>query len=971
MCRALRRRLTERAVLAALLWLWVSALPVFAAGFLDPRFRFRTLETAHFSIHYHQGEEAMARRLAAIAEDAWPKVGGALGVTSPSRTHVVLADQTELANGWATPLPYNTIFLTAAAPAGSEFIGRNDDWLRLVFIHEFTHIVHLDRSEGWAKIFRGLFGRTPVAFPNLFLPQWAIEGLAQYEESALTGDGRAHAGDYRAIEREAGRARVAEPIDRVNGGLIDWPGGTGGYAYGLGFHEWLAREYGAERFAALTEVTAGTAPFAGTMAFDRVYGQSVESLWDDYRRSLEGPAAASVVTVSAPPRQITHHGFTVLGPRIFPAACAHCGERIVYSVRNPDGFPALREVSLDGTESRELVWRYLGATVGVTPDTVVFDQQEFRRNTGLYSDLFALDRRTNRVRALSRESRLQDPDVDAATGQIVAVRQRDDRRELVIVPWDGVRLGEVRVLASEAETAFNAPRWSPDGRQIVAARHQRTAQSDLVLVDATTGTLTALASAPRARIVTPTWRPDGHAVIAAADFDGDTFNLYEFNTAQPAEAPKRLTAVRGGATWPDVSRDGQTLVFVGYTTAGFDLFTMPYPTSAAEAPAPTRQPVATARPAPIVDGITAPARRYSPWSTLAPRTWTPVVRRDTQLRAGAFVAGSDVLGRHLYAAEATWLVDAPSDATRPPAARPDWDVAYTYDRWQPALFASVSSGTLFSAGEPDATGRPDQVTLRQREFEAGVYLPVRRARATHRLIGSVTGSALRPLYDGECLPLDRVAVRGGLSTSTARTFGYSISQEQGYTVGGTVAAVRRAFGSTFDATVVTADARGYLRGLGRHHVLAARVAGGADIEGRGAGQLFLLGGGTPNPDVLDFSRDALSLMRGFAAASVAGTRVGVVNVDYRFPIARPQRGVGVWPVFLQNVHGAAFVDAGGAWRGRMTRDDLKTSVGGELAFDLVAGFAFPTSVAIGSGWGHDRRDGSNRGTIYVRIGRAF
>ena len=48
-----------------------------------------------------------------------------------------------------------------------------------------------------------MFGRLPLAFPNLFLPTWQIEGLATYEESAITGTGRLHAGDFRAIVAEA------------------------------------------------------------------------------------------------------------------------------------------------------------------------------------------------------------------------------------------------------------------------------------------------------------------------------------------------------------------------------------------------------------------------------------------------------------------------------------------------------------------------------------------------------------------------------------------------------------------------------------------------------------------------------------------------------------------------------------------------------------------------------------------------
>src|SRR5215813_13210274 len=115
------RRISILAICVAVV---VSAWRADAASLLDPAFHFRTLTTAHFIIYFHQGEDHLAARLAAIAEEEWPRVGQALGVTAPRRTHVILADQSELANGWATPLPYNVIFITAAAPSGSDFIGR-------------------------------------------------------------------------------------------------------------------------------------------------------------------------------------------------------------------------------------------------------------------------------------------------------------------------------------------------------------------------------------------------------------------------------------------------------------------------------------------------------------------------------------------------------------------------------------------------------------------------------------------------------------------------------------------------------------------------------------------------------------------------------------------------------------------------------------------------------------------------------
>lgn len=222
-----------------------------AAAIFDPVLRFRTMSTAHFVIYFHHGEEPLARRLAVIAEETWLKLTAPFDATPPPLTHVVLVDQSDSANGFATPLPYNTIVMGATWPAGSDLIGNLDDWLRLVFTHEFTHTIHLDRAKGWARLFRRAFGRTPLAFPNLYLPAWQIEGLATYEESEVAGAGRLHAGDFRAIVSEAARAGRLEPLGRVNGGLTAWPNGLAPYAYGVGFHAYLAQRFGANSLRSL------------------------------------------------------------------------------------------------------------------------------------------------------------------------------------------------------------------------------------------------------------------------------------------------------------------------------------------------------------------------------------------------------------------------------------------------------------------------------------------------------------------------------------------------------------------------------------------------------------------------------------------------------------------------------------------------------------------------------------------------
>jgi len=963
-----------RSGLLAIVLLWATAAS--GATLLDPVLRFRTLATAHFTIYFHQQEEAQARRLAGIAEDVWSRMPGQLGLTPPRHTHVLLVDQTDLANGWATPLPYNTILITAAAPAGSDQIGRVEDWLELVFTHEFTHIVHLDRSAGWARPFRAVFGRLPIAFPNLFLPVWQIEGIAAWEESIVTGEGRLHAGDFRAIEREAARARAVEPLDRINGGLTDWPAGSTPYAYGLGFHQYLADRFGSLSLGRLAAETSRSVPYFGSLAFKRVYGQSLGDLWRDYLRTLEDTYRPSGDPNEL--KRLTHDGFVVAGPR-FARACRGCDLEVVYSVQSPGGFPELRAVGRDGGRPRALATRYLGSTVGVGQERLVFDQQELRRNVALVSDLYSYDWSTKEVRALTRDERLQDPDLAPDGRSIVCVRAARGRRELVLVRLDSGRVRpDIVTLISEPETQFDTPRFSPDGRLIAVARQRLGELSGIVIVDVSTGAVQMAAGDPAARIVTPTWTPDGRSVIAAADYGESSFNLFEYPL--DGGATRQLTTTTGGATWPDVSPDGRTIVFAGYTIAGYDLFTIPYASGSETSGGSGFGRISTGSNASATDAIRLKpdptgTRSYSPWPTLPPTFWTPVFEpASDQWRLGAAVSGTDVLARHAYAVSATWLIDAPPGAAASHSI-PDWQVSYTYDRWRPSVFASASRDTSFSAGPPDVTGRPTNATLVEEAVEGGVLLPFRRVRHTHAALFDfrrVLSTYNVPIKTGPPAEVADTAnaARLGWTSSTAKQYGYSISPEDGVTVGGTAEFLESDTASDLTKTV-TADARAYLRGFGAHHVVALRAGGGVSNGDPIAARFFHLGGAAANPGVLSFDRDAFSLLRGFPSDAFAGTRVAVINTDYRWPLARPQRGSGTFPLFLHTLHAAVFADAGHAWTGDFDVHRTKIAAGGELAANLVAGYSFPFTIAVGGAWGHDGAHVVDGGAVYLRLGLAF
>ncbi len=955
------------------------AAPVRASTLFDPAFRFRTIRTPHFVIHFHQGEDRLAGRLAVVAEEVWRALEQPFGVAPPPLTHVVIADQSERAGGWATPVPYNTIVLDAAWPSGSDLIGNTDDWLRLVFSHEFTHITHLDRSESWARIARNIFGRVPLAFPNLYLPTWQIEGLATYEESALTGEGRLHDGNFRAIEEEAARVGALERLDRVNGGLVDWPGGQAAYAYGAGFHQYLAERFGPEKLAALAEATARRVPYTGSRVFPRIYGKSLGELWSDYQagvRSRVVPAPSDSGLV-----RLTHHRYTVVGPRFDRFACAGCPPELVYSVLTPHSLPELNRIRLDGTGPRRLTTRILGSTTAIGRDAIYFDQEDLRRNTSVYSDLYEWSRATGRVTRLTSEARVLDPDLSPDETTLVAVQSRRGQRDLVLLRRmrrDGGAPQEtawqIETLVSEPGAQFNAPRWSPDGRTIAVERHRFGAQAEVALVDVATRAVRVVAGDARGRATTPAWRPDGRGIVVAMAHEDEPSSLYEIGLDAGA-AVRRLTHLVGGATWPDVSPDGRVLAFVGYTAEGFELFSMPYPERSAEEREEGVRPavdVTAARGVADVGASPVNSTAYSPLGTLLPTSWWPVITAGgDQVRAGATIFGSDVLGYHLYQATATWLVASPAGSQPPAAQVPDWQVSYTYNRWRPALFASASMETSFFTNVDRVAG-PQPVTLRERQVEAGLQLPIvhvrRRAVGQLSFIGATDDYTLGTKQTTR----DRFAARAAGAYTSSHRYAASISSEDGVAAGVTAEFMRPEAGSSADAPRLTGDVRAYLPAFGQHHVIAIRAVGATNGGDLSVGRAFRMGGSARDTGLIDFSTAPTTLMRGFPTDTFAGSHAALVNVEYRFPLSRPQRGFGTWPLFFRAVHAAVFTDLGQVWTASFRANDGKASLGAELSVDAVLGFQLPVTATVGTAWGHD---GSGRvpdhTAFYVQLGHAF
>jgi len=94
------------------------------------------------------------------------------------------------------------------------------------------------------------------------------------------------------------------------------------------------------------------------------------------------------------------------------------------------------------------------------------------------------------------------------------------------------------------------------------------------------------------------------------------------------------------------------------------------------------------------------------------------------------------------------------------------------------------------------------------------------------------------------------------------------------------------------------------------------------------------------------------LLRGFKQGSILGQYALASSLEYRFRLLDINKGVGTWPIFLDDLFARAFVDAGLAGD-KLDLSQTKTSFGAELRLTTVLGYfnqmAFRLGIAQGLG----------------------
>lgn len=955
-----------------ILALALSFLSLSARAGSDPAYQWKTLTTDHFRVHYYlahpptpsglpQGGEALARRIAAIAEEVYARCRDEFGLVPSQVVEVVLRDPVDASNAFASVHPYDRIEVLAHPPDPDSELARYDDPFRTLVYHEYAHVIQMDQVSGAPGLVNAVLGKTLL--PNGAVPAWFSEGFATFVESRLTRGGRVGSSLFAMFLRSQALAGDLLDLSELTEAPARLPRGTAPYLYGSTFFDFLARRFGVERMTAfIRDYGRRLVPFALNHLARRHFGADFGALYDAFLQEVRDEAAhvAARVREAGPieGRAVTDDG-EVKGHLVFGP-----DPGTLYFVAS-DGRTSAGIFALDlggrgdgtGPVGRRRVSTCYGGCGGLERDeaALLTTHLEPYRTYSSYGDVFRLDPATGREERLTWRARARDP-VPLPGGLIAYVTAEFDR---VTVATLDPSSGEIRTLIpADRFQGIGGLRAIPGTPRLVFSAAE-AGQWDLWVVDAASGDLKPLthdAALDRDPAVTP----DGRWVVFSSDRDG-IYDLYAIATG--SGRTRRVTRVSGGAFRPAVSPDGRTLAFLSWSARGYDIAVIPFDPDAPGRELPSDAASRERDPDPVPyepPEVRTTASEYSAWPSLRPRSLKPRYYASSEglSRLGAEVSGEDAVGRHRFAA----LFESDTAAWRPSAA-----VSYAYERLFPTLALDLatapSSVVTFVDDRLVATGSRDWVVglslvrpmpWRDRTFSAGLGYSVSWTTGASRPSPTDPASSPPLAFGGK----RTAALTLFVTHDSSESYAWSVSPERGFASGLSLVLRRRELGGEGDSVTLSGYWYEYLpMPWASGHVLALLASGGWSRGDRGFEVLYGLGG-FPRQDVIAavINRQPWSLrgLRGFPANLLLGNTYTLLNGEYRLPLAAFHRGLDTLPAVARRLWATVFADAGGAWTGAPTRGDFRWDLGAEVALSCSLALTLPATFRLGYAHGFGR-----------------
>ena len=509
----------------------------------------RRIRTPHFDILFPASIGREANRVANTLEHLYKPVAKSLHI-QPRKITLILRNQLAMANGFVTIGPRRMEFFTF--PPQDYNLLHVNDWLSLLAVHEFRHVVQLERIDRNAA----------------YAPPWFLEGDAVGIETALSRGGRGripHFGLLYKVNLLAyGGFRYQKQLFRSFKHSI-----PDHYRVGYYLTTYLRRQYGAEALSKILQKTTWYCWFP--FAVKKVTGKSLSKIYKDanqdlllqWQQQLAGlplTAAQSLMTS----KQADYVDY------LYPQARGDGGIVALKSgIGTTTHFTLLRDLQ----KEQKLftpghIYQDAGFSLAQNKLVWVEHVPDPRWKDRVYADIRLYDIATQRYTKLTKRGRYGAATLSPDATRIVAFESDEsyNHQLVILAAQDGSVL---RRFANPHNYLYLTPRWSADGQYIVASKH--TSQGVTIeLIDTATGTSQDILPPSSENLGWPVMH--GAYLFYNSAYSGiDNIYAIDLRTQQRYQ----VTSSKYGAYNPSVSSDGHWLIFNDFTKDGMDVVRMP------------------------------------------------------------------------------------------------------------------------------------------------------------------------------------------------------------------------------------------------------------------------------------------------------------------------------------------------------------------------------------------------------------
>lgn len=431
---------------------------------------YRELRTRHFVFIFEPQDRQAAEKLTSFAEEVYARLSRFLR-SSPDRISCLLIGRTDAANGYFNPLPPHHIGLYLSSPDTPVIGARSGDWLRLLFTHELTHYIHLVYDRGFFHALSRIFGGTASSGDGLFLPGWAVEGIAVNTETLLSNGGRGRNPYFELYYRDLILERRMFGLGQAGYDAYGRPEGRV-YIAGYIIIDYIITHFGEGAFYRIHDDYVRF-PFAGLgPSVKRVTGMSISSIYASLIAELRNRYTEAA---GLPEGELESPAET--GDYYLPAVTS-AG---LFEYRElPDRKSAIVQVDPATRASVTVVSASLTdpESFSVTPDgkTLVFSA--FSVNAAraggpeTVADLYLCDTVTRRLTRLTWNAHLVQPAIAPDGSRVIALQRIGSHRRLVSLQLRGkLAAGVLRLLYADKRANLFTPVFSPDGGTIALVRN--------------------------------------------------------------------------------------------------------------------------------------------------------------------------------------------------------------------------------------------------------------------------------------------------------------------------------------------------------------------------------------------------------------------------------------------------------------------------------------------------------------------